>query len=177
MSAASSLYARFRYLIHEVAKFGIVGGVGFIVSLAGADLLRYDFGVGKYKAVTVATLAATVMTFLGNRYWTYRHRPRRGTARESVLFFLMNGIWILIQYASIATIQDGLGLTSQLWYNVANLLGIAVGTVFRFYSYRQWVWRAPVTDVLEGHESLEPADVSAPEPGGSGRGDEPGTLR
>lgn len=178
MSAVSGLYARFRHLIHEMAKFGVVGGVGFIVSLAGADLLRYDFGVGKYKAVTVATLLATVVTFIGNRYWTYRHRPRRGTARESITFFVMNGIGILIQYASIAIIQDGIGLTSQIWYNVANLLGIAVGTVFRFYSYRKWVWRAPLEEVLEGHESLEPAGATATDPAAShGQGDELGTLR
>jgi putative flippase GtrA len=160
-----------------MAKFGVVGGIGFVVSLVGADLLRYDLGVGKYKAVTVATLAATVVTFIGNRYWTYRHRPRRGTARESVLFFVMNGIGILIQYACIAIIQDGMGLAGKLWYNVANLLGIAIGTCFRFYSYRKWVWRQPMENVLEGHESLEPARATAPDGAGAGTGEEPGTLR
>ena len=174
VGAISGLYAKFRHLIHEVAKFGVVGGIGFVVSLVGADLLRYDLGVGKYKAVTAATLLATVVTFIGNRYWTYRHRPRTGTARESVMFFVMNGIGILIQYASIATIEDGLGLNSPFWYNFANLLGIAIGTCFRFYSYRRWVWKAPLEEVLEGHESLEPAGAgaTATEPTAtSGRGD------
>lgn len=174
VGAISGLYAKFRHLIHEMAKFGVVGGVGFIVSLVGADLLRYDFGVGKYKAVTVATLLATVVTFLGNRYWTYRHRAHVGTTRESVTFFVMNGIGILIQYASIATIEEGLGLSSPFWYNFANLLGIAIGTCFRFYSYRRWVWKAPLEEVLEGHESLEPAGAgaTAAEPtASSGRGD------
>lgn len=161
VGAISGLYAKFRHLIHELAKFGVVGGIGFIVSLVGADLLRYDLGVGKYKAVTAATLLATVVTFIGNRYWTYRHRPRTGTARESLMFFVMNGIGILIQYASIATIEDGLGLNSKFWYNFANLLGIAIGTCFRFYSYRRWVWKAPLEEVLEGHESLEPAGAGA----------------
>ena len=157
----SGLYAKFRHLIHEMAKFGVVGGVGFIVSIVGADLLRYDAGFGKYKALTVATLAATVVTFIGNRYWTYRNRPRTGTTRESITFFVMNGIGILIQYASVWIIQDGIGLTSKLWYNIANLLGIAIGTCFRFYSYRRWVWKAPLEEVLEGHESLEPAGAGA----------------
>jgi putative flippase GtrA len=178
VGAISGLYAKFRHLIHEVAKFGVVGGVGFIVSLIGADLLRYDFGVGKYKAVTAATLLATVVTFIGNRYWTYRKRPRTGTARESVMFFVMNGIGILIQYASIWVIQDGIGLSGPGWYNVANLLGIAIGTCFRFYSYRRWVWKAPLEEVLEGHESLEPAGATAGEAAATtGRGDELETLR
>ena len=85
VGAISGLYARFRHLIHESPKFGVVGGIGFVVSLVGADLLRYDAGLGTYKAIIIATLVATVVTFVGNRYWTYRHRrapPHRG--RESV---------------------------------------------------------------------------------------------
>lgn len=161
MNAIAGLYARFRHLIHEVAKFGIVGGVGFIVSLVGADLLRYDFSVGKYKAVTVATALATIVTFLGNRYWTYRHRAHVGTARESVLFFVMNGVGLLIQYACIALVVDGFGKDTQLWYNLANFAGIVLGTIFRFFSYRKWVWRAPIEAVLEGHEALEPTGAQA----------------
>jgi len=181
VGAISGLYAKFRHLIHEMAKFGVVGGVGFIISFVGADLLRYDAGFGKYKALTVATLAATVVTFIGNRYWTYRHRPRTGTTRESITFFVMNGIGILIQYASVWIIQDGIGLTSKLWYNIANLLGIAIGTCFRFYSYRRWVWKAPLEEVLEGHESLEPAGAGATTAGEptatTGRGDGVETQR
>jgi putative flippase GtrA len=180
VGAISGLYAKFRHLIHEMFKFGIVGGVGFVVSLVGADLLRYDAGFGKYKALTVATLAATVVTFIGNRYWTYRNRPRTGTARESITFFVMNGIGILIQYASVFVIQDLVGLSGKIWYNVANLLGIAIGTCFRFYSYRKWVWKQPLEEVLEGHESLEPAGAAAtaPEPASAARrGDELEPLR
>ena len=47
--------------------------------------------------------------------------------------------------------------SGSIWYNGANFLGIAIGTCFRFYSYRRWVWKAPLDEVLEGHESLEPA--------------------
>jgi putative flippase GtrA len=161
VGAISGLYAKFRHLIHEMAKFGVVGGIGFIVSLIGADLLRYDLGVGKYKAVTAATLLATVVTFIGNRYWTYRNRPRTGTARESVMFFVMNGVGLLIQYACIALVVDGLGKDTQIWYNLANLAGIMLGTIFRFFSYRKWVWKAPLETVLEGHEALEPTGAQA----------------
>ena len=180
MGAISGLYDKFRHLIHEMFKFGVVGGVGFIVALGGADLLRYDAGFGKYKALTVATLAATVVTFIGNRYWTYRNRPRTGTWRESAIFFVMNGIGILIQYASVWIFQDLGGLSGKLWYNVANLIGIAIGTCFRFYSYRKWVWKAPIEEVLEGHESLEPATAgaTAADPAATaGRGDELEPLR
>jgi hypothetical protein len=89
----------------------------------------------------VATIAATVVTFVGNRYWAFRHRERVGMGRETVLFFLFNAIGLLIQLACVAIVQDGAGLPGKLWYNLANLTGIGLGTLFRFWSYRKWVWR------------------------------------
>jgi putative flippase GtrA len=154
------LYQRFRVLIHEAAKFGVVGMAGFIVSLGGADVLRYGAGVGKYKAVVAATILATVVTFVGNRYWAFRHRERTGMGRETVLFFVFNAIGLLIQLACVAIVQDGLHLNGKVWYNAANLAGIGLGTLFRFWSYRKWVWRSQETaSVLPvgGHRPVSPA--------------------
>jgi putative flippase GtrA len=154
------LYQRFRVLIHEAAKFGVVGLAGFIVSLGGADVLYFDAGVGKYKAVVAATIAATVVTFLGNRYWAFRHRERVGMGRETVLFFVFNAIGLAIQLASVAIVVDGAGLQGKIWYNLANLCGIGLGTLFRFWSYRKWVWRTqePTSGVpAAGHHPVSPA--------------------
>ncbi len=160
MSFALRLYERFRVLIHEAAKFGVVGMAGFIVSLGGADVLHFDLGVGKYKAVVTATIAATVVTFLGNRYWAFRHRERVGMGRETVLFFVFNAIGLLIQLACVAIVVDGAGLQGKVWYNLANLTGIGLGTLFRFWSYRKWVWRTqdPAARVRAGrHRPAAPA--------------------
>jgi putative flippase GtrA len=154
------LYQRFRVLIHEAAKFGVVGMAGFIVSLGGADVLRYGAGVGKYKAVVAATILATVVTFVGNRYWAFRHRERTGMGRETVLFFVFNAIGLLIQLACVAIVQDGLQLNGKVWYNAANLAGIGLGTLFRFWSYRKWVWRSQETASVvaaSGHRPVSPA--------------------
>jgi len=170
VSLVSRWYRRFRLLIHEGAKFGVVGGIGFVVTIAGADVLHFDVGLGKYTSITVATIAATVLTFLGNRCWTFRHRKGSGASQESVMFFALNGVGLLIQYACIGLVQDVLGLQGKLWYTVANLIGTAIGTLFRFWSYRKWVWHErhalPVmpTDALaNGHEARQPALVP-PEP-------------
>ena len=160
MRLTRRLYERFRVLIHEAAKFGVVGLAGFIVSLGGADVLHFDAGMGKYKAVIVSTIAATVVTFLGNRYWAFRHRERTGMGRETVLFFVFNGIGLLIQLASVAIVQDGLNLQGKVWYNLANLCGIGLGTLFRFWSYRKWVWRTQEPSAglpAVGHGPLSPA--------------------
>jgi len=143
MTAVLGLYLRFRQLIHEAAKFGVVGVLGVLVNLAGADLLRYDAGMGKYTALTIATIIAMIGSYFGNRYWTFRHRQSRGTAHETTMFFALNGVALLIQYAVLWIIDDGLGLDDKLWYTLAVFLGIGLGTLFRFWSYRKWVWHAP----------------------------------
>jgi putative flippase GtrA len=142
VSLVSTVYQRFRLLIHEGSKFLVIGGVGFVVAIGGADILHFDVGLGKYTSITIATVAATVVTFLGNRHWTFRHREGKGASHESVMFFVLNGVGLLMQYACIGLIQDAMGLEGKFWFNFANLLGTAIGTVFRFWSYRRWVWHA-----------------------------------
>jgi putative flippase GtrA len=163
VSLASTLYQRFRLLIHEGFKFLVVGGIGFIVTLGGADVLHLGLGVGKYTAITIATVVATLVTFIGNRYWTFAHREGAGTTRESVIFFVLNGVGLLIQYACIWIVQDLLHHQGGLWYNIANLIGIVIGTLFRFWSYRKWVWHM-LPPELEVPADALPADPSGPVP-------------
>jgi putative flippase GtrA len=136
-------YQRSREVIHEGAKFLIVGGTGVVVVLVGSDLLHFELGLGKFTAVTIATVAATIMAFLGNRYWSFAKRQGGGAHVETILFFLLNGVGLLIQYGCIALVTSVFGLPGRLWYTVANLVGIGIGTLFRFWSYRKWIWVRP----------------------------------
>ena len=153
MSTIRGLYERFRHLIHEGAKFLVIGAIGTVVTFGVANALH---DIGKYKAVTVATIVATVVTFLGNRYWTFRHRKGQGTTRDTAVFFVLNGIGLLIYYACIGlTDLAGLG-NSKVWYNIALVVGTGLGTLFRFWSYRKWVWTAG--------DAPEPPILAADEP-------------
>jgi putative flippase GtrA len=142
VSYARRLYERFAQLIHEVAKFGIVGVIAFAVTEAGTNLLHFQAGLGPLTSNTIATVVATCVSFGGNRYWTFRHRDRAGFGREYVLFFFLNGIGLVIQLACLGSAYYVLNLTDKLSYNVALFIGIGLGTLFRFWSYRTWVWRA-----------------------------------
>src|SRR5215471_3201098 len=137
VSSIRKLYARFRQLIHEGFKFLVIGAVGFAVTFGVANALH---PIGKYKAITIATILATAMTYLGNRYWTFAHRESKGTTRDSTMFFVLNGAGLLIYYGCIGLIDlAGLG-HSVAWYNVALVVGTGLGTLFRFWSYRKWIW-------------------------------------
>ena len=136
----ADFYQRFRHLIHEGAKFLIVGGIGIGVTNLVFIPLHGPLGLGPLTSVTIATVVATVVTFLGNRHWSFRHRQGAGTAKEGVTFFLLNGVGLLIQYAVLGFSNYALGMTTKLENVIALNLGIVLGTLFRFWSYRKWVW-------------------------------------
>ena len=140
MTFVRSLYARFRDLIHEGARFGVVGFVGLLVTYGVVYLLRYHAGLGRLSSLAIASVIATAVTFVGNRYWTYRRRERKGLGRETALFFGVNGISVAVSEVPVVLTYP-LHLDSELSYGLAVSGGIAVATLFRYWSYKKWVWR------------------------------------
>ncbi len=151
MKYIRDIYTRYTVRIHEIAKFGVVGGIGFIVQLGVTDGVHLGLGIGALTAVIVGYVIATVVTFLGNRHWAFKHRQGKGLSHETLMFILLNVVGLGIQEAVVATVHYGLHLTDPLSYNVANVIGIGMGTIFRLWSYRKWVF-------LEVNE--EPAEVA-----------------
>ena len=156
MSLIRDLYSRFRHLVHEVAKFGIIGAIGAVIQFGVQDGLHYSFGIGALTAVLCGYCAATCFTFMGNRYWTYKDRrgQSQGFARESFIFVVMNAIGIGIQEGLVALAFYGLGMQDGLSYNLATVVGIGIATMFRLFAYRTFVFRpAPSGEAME---QLEP---------------------
>jgi putative flippase GtrA len=140
VSVARALYERFRQLIAQFAKFGVIGVIGLIITNGGYDLLHDELGVGPLTSTTSATIVATAVAFVGNRHWTFRDRERTGVARESVVFFILNGIGLVIQDAAVGFNYYIVDLHDKASGFIALNVGIAIATVFRFWSYRKWVW-------------------------------------
>lgn len=139
---------RWQKFIHEALKFGIVGGVNTVINYAVFNALALTVFVnGQLKATVIATIVATITSYLMNRHWTYRDRPK-ALRREYVLFFLFNGAGLLIELGAVATAKYGLGIHGLLGLNLAKTVGVILATLFRFWSYRTFVFQpvAPVED-------------------------------
>ena len=141
MTVVHGLYVRFRQIIHEFAKFGIIGVIGLAITNIGYALL-HSHGTGPVTSATIATIIATTVAYVGNRYWSFAHRERTTVPREGLTFFVLNGIGLLIQDAVVAFNSYALhNEHHKLAEFIALNTGIAIATVFRFWSYRRFVWR------------------------------------
>jgi putative flippase GtrA len=133
-------------------KFGVVGAIAFVVDVGTFNLLRFDLGGGgplEHKPLTakvISTALASIVAWLGNRMWTFRHRERRRLHRELVLFALFNVAGMVIAVACLWFSHYVLDLRSPLADNIsANGVGLALGTLFRFWTYRTFVFRADLS--------------------------------
>ncbi|MEV5889838.1 GtrA family protein [Nonomuraea fuscirosea] len=155
MDFARRLYQRFSSLVHELAKFGSIGAVAFVIDLSLLNLCNSALDLGPLTSKVVATTISTTFAYLGNRYWTFRHREQSGLGREYFLFFLLNGIALLFGMLTIGFTTYTLGLHDTLSFNIANIVGVGLGTLFRYWSYKKWVFL----------EATEPIPVELPEGG------------
>lgn len=186
-------YDRFRDLIGEAGRFAVVGLAGVVITDGGANLLRYGAGLDRFTAVAIATLAAVAVSFVASRYWTFPHRERTGLRRETVLFCVANAIGVAISEGCV-WLASAFGWQGKLSYNIALAGGIALATLFRYWSYKKWVWprsRSVVAEqarerslvvcrVLDSHPvpqrpSVDRLEADAPQAfGGPGGGLTPG---
>jgi putative flippase GtrA len=156
LSLIRDYYYRFQVLVHEVAKFGIVGALGFVVQLVVQNGLHSGFGVGPTFALVAAYIVATVVTFVGNRYWAFKHRKGKGLKQEAVTFVLLNAVGIVIQVGIVDGAYYGLNMRDNLTYNIATIVGIGIATLFRLYSYRKFVFMAQPSSVEAETLAAEP---------------------
>lgn len=168
MSEVIGLVRRIRAAIdivyREVLKFGAVGLLAYVVDIYVYNLMRVGvwpldeapLGDKPLASKVVSVSVAMVVAWLGNRYWTFRHRRRATKTREFVLFAVMNVGGLLIALACLWISHYALGFTSALADNISgNVVGLGLGTLFRFWAYRQFVFTDLKEEITVGHGPAE----------------------
>ncbi|MDO5752815.1 GtrA family protein [Arthrobacter sp.] len=145
----------------EVAKFGVVGGIAFVIDTGiYLWLLGGSMSGHPTKAKIISAIVATIFSWLANRYWTFRHRRQANVLREVSMFILMNGVGIAIAGACVYISHWVLGFESAYADFVSgSVVGLVLGTIFRFFAYRFWVFTAELDQepgFADDHKLLEP---------------------
>ncbi|MGH3488988.1 MAG: GtrA family protein [Actinopolymorphaceae bacterium] len=155
------LWRRFEHLVAELAKFGTVGGIAAVVDIAGSNVLRFGLDLGPLTSKTISVAVAATVAFLGNRFWTWRHRARQGLAKEYLLYFALNAVGLVIALGVVGFTVYVLGLEGPLAYNLsANVIGLGLGSLFRFWSYKRWVFLPPELPPVDPRSGLPVASTT-----------------
>ncbi|MDW4906051.1 GtrA family protein [Streptomyces sp. ADMS] len=159
----SAVRQRFDQLAAEVAKFGAVGTAGLLVNLLVFNLVRHTTDLPVVRASVVATVVAICSNYIGFRYFTYRDRDKGGRTKELTLFLLFSTVGLVIENGVLYAATYGFGMDSPLQSNIFKFVGIGVATLFRFWSYRTWVFRTlPAREAVASAESfLEEAEAAS----------------
>src|SRR6185437_7385663 len=99
---------------------------------------------GWLKAKLVSTIVATLFAYFGNRHLSFSHRARTSLGRETSFFFGINLVTLVFSELTIALFVYGFGYghTSTMVFAV-NVATIGLGTVFRFWAYKRFVFLNP----------------------------------
>ena len=160
---ASSLSRAFRFLydlvVRYALKFGVVGLIGYFIDVGIFNALRLGavgedhFFQGPIGAKIVSVTIATLVTWFGNRYWTFREHRRQNYLLELAEFAAVALGGLLIGLACLGISHYVLGFDNLVADNIsANVIGLLLGTTFRFFLYRFWVYGHHRKDGLSARE-------------------------
>jgi putative flippase GtrA len=141
-----SLITRIQNLVPEASKFLTVGAVAYVVDFGVFNLLRFagEFAPLASKPLTakvISAFLATLVAYFGNKNWTYASRKGQERRKEIIWFFGLNMVAMVIAVVCLWFSHYVLGLDSALADNIsANFIGVGLGTLFRFVTYRKFVF-------------------------------------
>jgi putative flippase GtrA len=132
-----------RILVKEIVAFGLVGSIALGIDLGIYNLLLAH-EIGPLFSKTISTIVATTFAYFGNLYLSFSHRARSSLGRETSFFFGINIITLFFGLGVLAFFAYPMHLKyDQVAMNIVNIFTIGIGTAFRFWAYKRFVFLHP----------------------------------
>jgi putative flippase GtrA len=121
----------------QLVRFGLVGGVGFVVNLLVYTLAVHGLGAEYRVASVVAWLVAVVNNFVLNRHWTFD--AGEGQARFQAIRFLFVSLAAeIIALLLLTVLVEDAGLAKV----PAQALAVGAATPLNFIGNKLWSFRS-----------------------------------
>jgi putative flippase GtrA len=161
VSYLRAVSARVRKAGPELSKFGSIGAIAFVVNILATNAMWHMMPNKRIIGSIVGTAFAIVVTYIGNRFWTYKDRDSIGRHREMVLFVIVNLIGMLFESLPLAVAQYIIHWDTTLEANIAKyIIGTPLGMVFRLWTYRTWIFPATQPALADAEFQFETGAVA-----------------
>jgi putative flippase GtrA len=145
---------RWQRFLSEGAKFLTVGGLATVVAFVIFNGLVHGYlgGPGPMHeqplvAFVIGNAVGMLVSYRGSRSWAFRNRPPVGLAGGRISFPLINAASMVIPLACLAFTRYVLGRSDPVADNLAaNVIGLGLGTMARFWALRRFTFRVPFAD-------------------------------
>lgn len=119
----------------QLAKFGIVGGSGYLINLAVFALLAGAFDIHHIAAAVGAFVVAVSNNFFWNRHWTFEPGERPAHF-QAVRFFAVSLASLAINLVVLELLISG-DVVGEL---AAQAIAVAVAMPFNFLGNKLWTF-------------------------------------
>ncbi len=124
--------------LEEFVKFALVGGSGVLVNMGCFFVLTRPVNLGIEVASPIAIEISILSNFFLNNLWTFRRRKTGVSLFSRILrYHIVTGLAGIVNYLTLLLLANVLGMHDL----VANLCGIALGTLINFFLNSLWTWR------------------------------------
>jgi putative flippase GtrA len=120
----------------QLVRFGMVGGVGFIVNLAVYSLFVHPIGVDYRVASVVAWLVAVINNFVLNRHWTFDARAGRAHF-QALRFLIVSLVAEAFSLLALTLLVEDAGIDKV----AAQALAVAASMPLNFLGNKLWSFR------------------------------------
>ena len=129
--AASALRRRDNWV--QLAKFGVVGALGYAVNLGVYSLL---LGLGAHTAAAISFVIAAANNYWWNRHWTFV-KTKGHFGYQGVRFFIVSGVAFAANQIWLFVFLDGFGLGKV----VSQAISILLVMPLNFLGNKLWSFR------------------------------------
>ncbi|MEV4639595.1 GtrA family protein [Actinoplanes sp. NPDC049548] len=137
----------------EAAKFVVVGVICFVATAVINYALKLTVLHAKpVTALGIATIVATILSYVLNREWSFRSRGGRERHHEAALFFAVSAVGVVLTVLPLAASRYVLHLrepnVGRPVQEIADFVsGMLIGTLiamcFRLWAFKRFVFPQP----------------------------------
>jgi putative flippase GtrA len=155
--------SRLPHIVEEIWRFMVTGGLATLTSFLVFNFLAHGLYLTSdpwlasqpIGAFVIANVCGMFVSYRLSRHWTFRHRPPVHPDGGRTAFFVINLVTMPLAIACLWVSRHVLGLTDPFSDNIAgNVVGQLLGQVARFYLFRRYVFRQPVSTLDITHHPV-----------------------